>query len=90
MEGWGMEDYRNRLIDLARELAGPSVGDEEGFLRRFRTYYQHLAVTVETSGGGTSINPMTMNMGMDPFMRTPEQVTELLDRTDANLRELGR
>jgi hypothetical protein len=26
---------------------------------------------------------------MDPYMRTPEQVTELLDRTDANLRELG-
>lgn len=85
-----MEDYRVRLIDIARELSGPSVGDEEGFLRRFRTFYQHLAVTVETSGGGTNINPMTMGMGMDPFMRTPEQVTELLDRTDANLRELGR
>jgi hypothetical protein len=28
-------------------------------------------------------------MGMDPFMRTPEQVTELLDRTEANVRELG-
>ncbi len=84
-----MEDYRVKLIDIARELAGPSVGDEEGFLRRFRTFYQHLAVTVETSAGGTAINPMAMNMGMDPFMRTPEQVTELLDRTDANLRELG-
>ena len=83
-----MEDYRSKLIDIARDLAGASAGDEEGFLRRFRTFYQHLAVTVETSGGGTNVNPM-MNMGMDPFMRTPEQVTELLDRTDANLRELG-
>jgi len=83
-----MEDYRSKLIDIARELAGASTGDEEGFLRRFRTYYQHLAVTVETSGGGTNINPMAM--GMDPYMRTPEQVTELLDRTDANLREMGR
>ena len=83
-----MEDYRSKLIDIARELAGASAGDEEGFLRRFRTYYQHLAVTVETSGGGTNINPMAM--GMDPYMRTPEQVTELLDRTDANLREMGR
>jgi hypothetical protein len=88
MEVFGMEDYRSKLIDIARELAGASTGDEEGFLRRFRTYYQHLAVTVETSGGGTNINPMAM--GMDPYMRTPEQVTELLDRTDANLREMGR
>ena len=83
-----MEDYRAKLIDIARELAGASAGDEEGFLRRFRTYYQHLAVTVETSGGGTNM-PMAMGMGMDPFMRTPDQVTELLDRTDANLREMG-
>ena len=82
-----MEAYRAKLIDIARELAGGSAGDEEGFLRRLRTFYQHLAVTVETSGGGTSINPMAM--GMDPYMRTPEQVTELLDRTDANLREMG-
>jgi hypothetical protein len=88
MEVAGMEDYRVRLIDIARDLAGGSTGDEEGFLRRFRTFYQHLAVTVETTAGGTNINPMAM--GMDPFMRTPEQVTELLDRTDANLRELGR
>jgi hypothetical protein len=88
-----MDDYRNKLIDIARELAmlpfGAAVGpgDEERFLRRFRTYYQHLAVSVETSGGGSNpINPMTM--GMDPFLKTPDQVTELLDRTDANLREL--
>lgn len=89
-----MEDYRVKLIEIARELAGMpigqgvSAGDEQVFLRRFRTFYQHLAVTVETSAGGTSMNPMAM--GMDPFMRTPEQVTELLDRTDANLRELDR
>jgi hypothetical protein len=88
MEVFGMEDYRSKLIEIARELAGSSAGDEVGFLRRFRTFYQHLAVTVETSAGGTNMNPMAM--GMDPFMRTPEQVTELLDRTDANLRELGR
>jgi hypothetical protein len=85
MEVFGMEDYRSKLIDIARELAG-STDDEITFLRRFRTFYQHLAVTVETSAGGAVPNPM---MAMDPFMRTPEQVTELLDRTDANLRELG-
>jgi hypothetical protein len=86
MEVFGMEDYRAKLIDIARELAG-STQDEVAFLRRFRTFYQHLAVTVETSGGGSTVNPMAM--GMDPYMRTPEQVTDLLDRTDANLRELG-
>jgi hypothetical protein len=89
-----MDDYRVKLIDLANELAmlpfGAKVGtgDEERYLRRFRTYYQHLAVSVETSGGGNAMNPMAM--GMDPFMKTPDQVTELLDRTDANLRELDR
>ena len=82
---FGMDDYRSKLIDIARELAG-STADEMTFLRRFRTFYQHLAVTVETSAGGAQPNPM---MAMDPYMRTPEQVTELLDRTDANLRELG-
>jgi hypothetical protein len=86
MEVFGMEDYRAKLIDIARELAGP-MNDEVLFLRRFRTFYQHLAVTVETSGGGTTVNPMAM--GMDPYMKTPEQITDLLDRTDANLRELG-
>jgi hypothetical protein len=86
MEVFGMEDYRAKLIDIARELAG-SPADEVVFLRRFRAFYQHLAVTVETSGGGTTVNPMAM--GMDPYMRTPEQVTDLLDRTDANVRELG-
>ena len=29
-------------------------------------------------------------MGMDPFMRTPAQVKDLLDRSDANLNELDR
>jgi len=85
MEVYGMDDYRSKLIDMARELAG-STDDETSFLRRFRTFYQHLAVSVETSGGGAIPNPM---MSMDPFTRTPEQVTELLDRTEANLRELG-
>lgn len=86
-----MEDYRVRLIEIARELAllgtgspmGP--GDEARFLRRFRTIFQHLATTVETSGGGMVPNPM---MGMDPFGRTPEQVRDLLDRSEANLTEL--
>jgi len=83
-----MEDYRIRLIDIAREIAmlgsGSPVGpgDEARFLRRFRTVYQHLASTVETSGGGVIPNPM---MGMDPFGRTPEQVRDLLDRSEANL-----
>ncbi len=89
-----MDDYRVKLIEIARELAGlpfgatVGAGDEDRFLRRFRTFYQHLAVSVETSSGGTAINPMAM--GMDPYMRTPEQVTEMLDRTDANLREIDR
>jgi hypothetical protein len=86
-----MEDYRIRLIDIARELAllgtgtPLSAGDEARFLRRFRTIYQHLATTVETSGGGVTPSPM---MGMDPFGRTPEQVRDLLDRSEANLTEL--
>ena len=87
METASVDDYRIKLIEVARELAGGvTAGSEEVFLRRFRTFYQHLAVTVETSSGGTTVNPM---MGMDPFMRTPDQITDLLDRTDANLRELG-
>jgi hypothetical protein len=32
-------------------------------------------------------NPM---MGMDPFMRSPDQVRDLIDRSDANLSELER
>jgi len=51
------------------------------------TIYQHLATTVEKSGGGTAPNPM---MGMDAFMRTPEQVRDLIDRSEANLSELDR
>ena len=88
-----METYHIKLIEIADELArigmssplGP--GDEQRYLRRFRTLYQHLASSVETSQGGVTPNPM---MGMDPFMRTPEQVQDLLDRSDANLRELDR
>jgi hypothetical protein len=86
-----MDDYRVKLIDLAHELAqlgiGSSLGpgDEVRFLRRFRAIYQHLATTVETSGGGVIPNPM---MGMDPYGRTPEQVRDLLDRSEANLTEL--
>jgi hypothetical protein len=88
-----MEDYRVKLIEMARDIAmlpfGASIpsGEEQRFLRRFRTIYQHLATTVETSGGGTTPNPM---MGMDPFMRTPEQVRDLLDRSEGNLSELDR
>jgi hypothetical protein len=88
-----MDDYRIRLIEIARELAllgsgtTLAVGDEARFLRRFRTIYQHLAATVETSGGGVTPNPM---MGMDPFMRTPDQVRDLLDQSEAHLTELGR
>lgn len=88
-----MEDYRVTLVQMAREIAmlpfGPSLsgGDEQRFLRRFRAIYQHLAITVETSGGGATPNPM---MGMDPFMRSPDQVRDLIDRSDANLSELER
>ncbi len=39
-------------------------------------------------GGGTNSDPIAM--GMDPYVRTHEQVAKLLDRTDANLREMGR
>jgi hypothetical protein len=88
-----MEDYRVTLVQMAREMAmlpfgsALSAGDEPRFLRRFRTIYQHLAITVETSGGGAMPNPM---MGMDPFMRSPDQVRDLIDRSDANLSELER
>jgi hypothetical protein len=88
-----MDGYQVRLIEIANELArlgmsNPlSPGDEQRYLRRFRTIYQHLATSVETSQGGANPNPM---VGMDPFMRTPEQVRDLQDRTDANLRELDR
>jgi hypothetical protein len=88
-----VEDYKVKLIQIAYDLAmagtggAVAAGDEARFLRRFRTLYQHLAATVETSGGGVEPNPM---MGMDPFMRTPSQVKDLLDRSDANLNELDR
>ena len=86
-----MDDYHSRLIQIAFDLATGGTGrvepgEQVAFLRRFRTIYRHLAVTVETSGGGTEPNPM---MGMDPFMRTPAQVQELLDRSDASLDALG-
>jgi len=88
-----MDGYHVKLIEIADELArigmGSSIGpgDEQRYLRRFRTIYQHLATTIETSQGGTVANPM---MGMDPYMRTPDQVRDLLDRTEGNLRELER
>jgi hypothetical protein len=88
-----MEDYRVKLIQIAYDIAtattngSVAAGDEARFLRRFRTVYQHLAVSVETTGGGVEPNPM---MGMDPFGRTPTQVTDLLERSDANLNELDR
>jgi hypothetical protein len=88
-----MDGYHVKLIEIADELAriglGASLasGDEQRYLRRFRTIYQHLAGTIETSQGGVTPNPM---MAMDPFMRTPEQVQDILDRTEGNLRELDR
>lgn len=88
-----MDSYQVKLIEIADELVrlglgqSLSAGDEQRYLRRFRTIYRHLATSVETSGGGATPNPM---MGMDPFMRTPEQVQDLLDRTEGNLRELDR
>ena len=85
-----MDSYQVKLIEIADELArigleltGPV--DEQRYLRRFRTIYQYLAASVETSQGGMTPNPM---MGMDPFMRTPEQVRELLDWTESKLQEL--
>jgi hypothetical protein len=88
-----MESYQVKLIEIADELArlgmGPSLsaGDEQRYLRRFRTIYRHLASSVETSQGGAMPNPM---MGMDPFIRTPDQVQDLLDRSESNLGELDR
>ena len=87
-----MDGYQVKLIEIADELArlgmaSMSAGDEQRYLRRFRTIYQHLATTVETSQGGTTPNPM---MGMEPFMRTPQQVQDLIDKTEGNLRELDR
>ena len=87
-----MEDYRVRLIQIAFDLATAGTGRIEpgaqaAIQRKFRTIDRHLAATVETSTGGVEPNPM---MGMDPFMRTPAQVQELLDTTDASIEELGR
>jgi hypothetical protein len=88
-----MDGYQTKLIEIADELARVGMGtpiglgDEQRYLRRFRTIYRHLATTVETSLGGSSPNPM---MGMEPFIRTPDQVQDLLDRTEANLREIER
>jgi hypothetical protein len=87
-----MDSYQVKLIEIADELArlgmaSIGAGDEQRYLRRFRTIYQHLATTVETSQGGAMPNPM---MGMDPFTRTPEQVRDMLDKTEGNLRELDR
>jgi hypothetical protein len=90
-----MDGYQTKLIEIADELSRVGMGtpiglgDEQRYLRRFRTIYRHLATTVETSLGGSTPNPM-MGMGMEPFMRTPDQVQDLLDRTDANLREIER
>jgi hypothetical protein len=88
-----MDGYQVKLIEIADELARLglgiplSAGDEQRYLRRFRTIYRHLATSVETSQGGATPNPM---MGIDPFMRTPEQVQDLIDKTEGNLRELDR
>jgi hypothetical protein len=87
-----MDGYHVKLIEIADELArlgmaSLSPDDEQRYLHRFRTIYRHLAATIETSPGGVTPNPM---MGMDPFMRTPEQVQDPLDRSEANLRELDR
>jgi hypothetical protein len=92
MIGGSVEDYRVRLIQIAFDLATAGTGRidpgaQAAFLRQFRTIYRHLAATVETSAGGVEPSPM---MGMDPFMRTPAQVQELLDSTDAGIEELGR
>ena len=86
-------EYQVKLIEIADELARIGMGtplatgDEQRYLRRFRTIYQHLATSVETSQGGSIPNPM---MGMEQFMRSPAQVQDLIDKTEGNLRELDR
>lgn len=52
-----LDASRVQLIQMAKELAelgtgsGPSAGNEDRYLERFRAIYDHLAATVFTTSG---------------------------------------
>ena len=81
MNPWG--DYRTKLVEIAERIAGEGATDNADFLRRFRTVYRHLVVTVDGSAAELGLGPFGP-MGMDMGMRGPD-VGRLMTESDQEL-----
>lgn len=76
-------DYRTKLVEIAERIAAEDAKTNADFLRRFRTVYRHLVVTVDgatTELGFGPFGPMPMDMGM----RAPD-VGRLMTQSDQEL-----
>ena len=84
MNPWG--DYRAKLVEIAERIAIEGASDNADFLRRFRTVYRHLVVTVDGSATELGYGPFGP-MGMDMGMRGPD-VSRLMTESDQELDSL--
>jgi hypothetical protein len=84
MTPWG--DYRAKLVEIAERIASEGAENHADFLRRFRTVYRHLVVSVDGVAnelGFGPFGPMPMEM---PGMRP--DVPRLLGTTDEEIDSL--
>ncbi len=81
MNAW--VDYRAKLVEIAERVASEGAKDNADFLRRFRTVYRHLVVTVDGAASELGLGPfgpMPMEMGM----RAPD-INRLMTESDQEL-----
>lgn len=84
MNPWG--DYRTKLVEIAERIALEGAKDNADFLRRFRTVYRHLVVTVDGSASELGLGPYGP-MPMDMGMRGPD-INRLSTESDQELETL--
>ena len=79
MNPWA--DYRAKLVDIAERLASEGATDNADFLRRFRTIYRHLVVTVDGTANELGFGPFgPMPMEMSSMRPDLPRLTESTDR----------
>ena len=76
-------DYRAKLVEIAERIAQDGAKDNTDFLRRFRTVYRHLVVTVDGAAAEMGQGPFGP-MGMDMGMRGPD-INRLMTESDQEL-----
>ena len=79
MNTWA--DYRAKLVEIADRLATEGATDNADYLRRFRTIYRHLVVTVDGAASELGFGPFgPMPMEMSAMRPDLSRLTESTDR----------